>query len=422
MFNEEVQIIFHFCEPCGVAVPHHSLIKQFLAMKIKFKISKKSDPSYSSELDFNRFPVTMGRDEKNDVILPDPFKVVSRKHAKIINTEGILQLVDLESANMTYLNDNAILPNEENALKTGDMIRLGEYEIEVEMVKEQEVVQDDDQKTMVFSSPFAEEVNILVETLNKITMKFEDDNSPMKMEMFKFSVMQSFNFLAKNEPNNFIAEYFAEHFLGRREAVPAQVPREEKPEKKQMKSEEPKYTKSSSIQDYSLGSHFTETIDVLLDTFSKLIQGFLQFRQEFFGVTIYHTIPTGSLKEFKEFLFSPDISSEDEKKRLGLLKEETSKLLSHQIGLLEGYQESINEGAKALLNSIDPDTIEKEIDAKNKQTGPDIGKILPFTKKSKVLDAFKGKLYEICFRSISYRKEIFPASVFKRIPEENPLG
>lgn len=341
-------------------------------------------------------------------------KLFSRKHAKILNTEGILQLVDLESANLTYLNDNAILPNEENALKTDDLIRIGEYELRVELVKEQELTEDDDQKTMVFSSPFAEEVNTIAESLNKIADKFREEDSPMKMEMFKFSVMQSFNFLDKNEPNTFIAEYFTEHFLDRKSAVPSNAappvkrPSENQPPRKNVKDEG-----GSSLQDYSLGSHFTETIDVLLDTFSKLIHGFLQFRQEFFGVTIYHTIPTGSLKEFKEFLFNPDISAEDEKKRLGLLKEETSKLLSHQVGLLEGYQESINEGSKALLNSLDPDTIEKELDSKNKQSGPDLGKILPFAKKSKVLDALKDHYQRFASDPYHIEKKYFRPSFLK---------
>lgn len=383
-------------------------------MKIRFKISKKSDPSFSSVLDFNRFPVSLGRDEKNDVILPDPFKVVSRKHAKIINTEGILQLVDLESANLTYLNDSAVLPLEENALKTGDIIRLGEYELETELVKEQEETGDDDQKTMVFASPFAEEVNNIVMNLNKISEKFSEDDSPMKLEMFKFSVMQNFNFLDKNEPNSYIAEYFAEHFLDRKPAAPVRTASQaESFSEKKPKQENVKDNKSSSLQDYSLSSHFTETIDVLLDTFSKLIHGFLQFRQEFFGVTIYHTIPTGSLKEFKEFLFSPDISAEDERKRLGLLKEETSKLLSHQVGLLEGYQESINEGIKTLLTSLDPDIIEKEIDSKNKQSGPDLGKILPFTKKSKVLDALKEHYRKFSSDPYHIEKKYFRPSFLK---------
>jgi len=385
-------------------------------MKIKLKISKKSDPSFLSVLDFNRFPVSVGRDEKNDVILPDPFKVVSRRHAKIVDTEGILQLVDLESANFTYLNEAPLLPNEENALKTGDIIRVGEYELEAELVKDQVISEEDDQKTMVFSSPFAEEVSNIVENLNKIAGKFAEDYSPMKMEMFKFSVMQSFNFLEKNEPNEYLAEYFAEHFLGKKipEAQPSVMQSTfETPVRQQVKQEKAGRESISSIQDYSLGSHFTETIDVLLDTFSKLIQGFLQFRQEFFGVTIYHTIPTGSLKEFKEFLFSPDISAEDEKKRLGLLKEETSKLLSHQIGLLDGYQLSVTDGSKSLLDTLDPDIIEKELDNKSKQTGPDIGKLIPFAKKSKILDALKENYQKYVSDPYHIEKKFFRPSFMK---------
>lgn len=388
-------------------------------MIIKLKVSKKSDPSFSSELDFNRFPVTMGRDEKNDVILPDPFKVISRKHAKILNTEGILQLVDLESSNFTYLNDERILPNEENALKSGDIIKIGDYELKTELVKVQETIGDDDQKTMVFSSPFAEEVNNIVASLNRITEKYSMDDSPMKLEMLKFSVMQSFNFLDKNEPNKYLAEYFAEHFLDKKipsgsKEVPMTkekiIPSADDSIKKQVKtSHEPLV----SLQDYSLGSHFTETIDVLLDTFTKLIQGFLHFRQEFFGVTIYHTIPTGSLKEFKEFLFNPDISAEDEKKRLGLLKEETAKLLSHQIGLLEGYQLSVTDGSKSLLESLDPGIIEKEIDSKSKQSGPDIAKLLPFAKKSKILDAIKENYRIYASDPYHIEKKFFRPSFMK---------
>lgn len=388
-------------------------------MKIRLKISKKSDPSFFSEMDFNRFPVTLGRDEKNDVILADPFKVVSRHHAKIINTEGILQIVDLESANFTYLNDGRIIPNEENALKSGDLIKIGEYELEAELLKEQEIPGYDDQKTMVFSSPFAEEINGIVENLQRISEKYALDESPAKLEMLKFSVMQSFNFLEKNEPNKYLAEYFVEHFLEKKTAVhrtegspvhEKSIPVSEGVQKNAAKS----YAAPTVLPDnYSLSSHFTETIDVMLDTFTRLIQGFLQFRQEFFGVTIYHTIPTGSLKEFKEFLFNPDMTPEEEKKRLGLLKEETSKLLSHQIGLLEGYQLSVTDGSKELLKVLDPDIIEKELDSKSKKSGPDIGKILPFTRKTKVLDILKENYRTYASDPYHVEKKYFRPSFLK---------
>ena len=129
-------------------------------MVLKITVTKQSDPSYTSDLEFNRFPIFLGRDEKNEVILPDPFKVVSRKHAKIIETEGILQLVDIEAPNFTYLNDERINPNEENAVKSGDKVKIGEYELKLQILKEKEQLADNDQKTMVFINPFAEEVSI----------------------------------------------------------------------------------------------------------------------------------------------------------------------------------------------------------------------------------------------------------------------
>ncbi|QQS36598.1 MAG: FHA domain-containing protein [Ignavibacteriales bacterium] len=391
-------------------------------MKLKLSISRQSDSSLSQQLDFNRFPVFIGREEKNDVILPDPFKVVSRKHAKIIDTEGILQLVDLEAPNFTYLNGERLLPNEENAIKTGDVIRVSDYELIVELVREVEKVADDDQKTMVFSSPFAEDVEAFAENLKLLTAKYALDDSPAKAEMFRISVLQSLSSIEKNDASNIIAEFFAESFLGRQ--IPA-APRQQEqskpvfdfPESAIPKEVEPiaqqtKFKPAQTVStDYSFNSHFTNTVDVLLDTFSKLIQGFLHFRQEFFGVTIYHTMPSGSLKELKEFLFNPDISSDEEKKRMDLLNEEIQKLLTHQLGLLEGYKISITEGSKSLLQSLDPELIEKEL--QSKQSGLDIGKILPITQKSKILDTIKDNYQKYMSDPYHIEKKYFRPAFMK---------
>ncbi len=342
-------------------------------MILKLLLTKQSDPSVNEDMEFNRFPIFLGRDSSNEVTLPDQFKIISRKHAKIINTEGILQLVDLESPNFTYLNDQKIEPLEENALQSDDKIKIGEYEIEIRLVQERVVQTDesDDQKTMVFSSPFAEEVAAIAENLKMISSKYEFDDSPMKDDMLRFSILQSLNGLPGSEANKILAEFFVESILGkefvqqpappvknkpvemtREPEIPAAVP---KPKQRiEPKSDFPAST------DYSFNVHFSETIDILLNVLTKLIQGFLQFRQEFFGVTIYHTIPTGSLEEIKEFLFNPDVSAQEEKKRLDLLRDEIQKLITHQIGLLEGYRISVTEGSQSLLQSLNPDEIEKE--------------------------------------------------------------
>ena len=396
-------------------------------MILKLLLTKQSDPSVNEEMEFSRFPVFIGRDSGNEVILPDPFKIISRKHAKIINTEGILQLVDMESPNFTYLNEQKIEPLEENALQSNDKIKIGDYEIEVTFVMEPSSPVDDidDQKTMVFSSPFADEVAAVAENLKMISSKYEFDDSPMKEDMLRFSILQSLGGLPKNEVNKILAEFFVENVLGKEfvqhTAMPEKKKQEEylhEPEKtgkiqQKGKIYEHKDNPAPSA-DYSFNVHFTAVIDVLLEVLTKLVQGFLQFRQEFFGVTIYHTIPTGSLNEIKEFLFNPGISPEEEKKRLDLLRDEIQKLITHQIGLLEGYRISITEGSQALLQSLNPEEIEKEIASKNQHpSGLDIGKIIPFAQKAKILDGIKENYRKYISDPYHVEKKYFRPSFLK---------
>lgn len=162
---------------------------------------------------------------------------------------------------------------------------------------------------------------------------------------------------------------------------------EEKPQiKSNTQTSHPTQSAKPQI-DYSFSSYFSESVDILLDTVTKLIQGYLQFRQEFFGVTIYQTIPTGSLKDIKEYLFNPDLSAEEQKKRISLIKEETQKLLTHQIGILEGYRTSATEGSQSLLQSLDPEIIERE--TLSKQTSA-MDNLIPNAKKVKILEAIKA--------------------------------
>lgn len=394
-------------------------------MVLRVTVTKQSDPAFNYNSEINRFPVILGRDEKNEIPLPDPFKVVSRKHAKVIETEGILQLVDLEAPNFTYLNDEKLNPNEEYSIKSGDKIKIGEYEIELEIVLAEAPAAEleDDQKTMVFVNPFAEDIKSIVENLKTLSAKFVLDDSPMKTEMLKFSLSQNLGDF-EDETSKIFAEYFSEKFSDKKNNNPVyEIIETKQPEPKIFSQTQNENTPAT--QDYSFNSHFTNTVDILLETFAKLIQGFLHFRQEFFGITIYHTIPTGNLKEFKEFLFNPGISSDEEKKRVGLLKDEVQKLLSHQIGMLEAYSQSISEGSKSLLESLDPDIVEREIINKDQQSSAiDVGKILPFTRKTKVLDAIKSNhrkyISDLYYIEKKFFRPPFLKGYQKRILSEKP--
>ena len=82
-------------------------------------IIQGSDPGRRFELDGG--PVALGRDSSNSIRLLD--HEVSRRHAEVRCVGDVFRLVDLHSANGTYLNDE---PISDVVLRSGDQIRLGQ--------------------------------------------------------------------------------------------------------------------------------------------------------------------------------------------------------------------------------------------------------------------------------------------------------
>jgi pSer/pThr/pTyr-binding forkhead associated (FHA) protein len=82
-----------------------------------------------NEFRFAKGPIYIGRQENSQVFLHDG--AVSRQHAVIFNTQdGKWMVEDLDSANKTYLNDQAIHKVE---IKTGDCLRITDYTIEINL-------------------------------------------------------------------------------------------------------------------------------------------------------------------------------------------------------------------------------------------------------------------------------------------------
>jgi len=87
--------------------------------------------------DRNEF--TLGRVSENQPIMPDidlsPFKAfdngVSRLHAVIRNNGGNVIIMDLGSANGTYINGTRIVSNIEQTLRHGDMVALGKLKMQI---------------------------------------------------------------------------------------------------------------------------------------------------------------------------------------------------------------------------------------------------------------------------------------------------
>ncbi len=94
-------------------------------------VLKQSD-STVREFQFSRGPIYIGRQMNSQIFLPD--KTVSRQHAVLFNTQtGKWMVEDLDSANKTYLNNEAVHKTE---IKSGDVLQIANYTIEIDLEKE----------------------------------------------------------------------------------------------------------------------------------------------------------------------------------------------------------------------------------------------------------------------------------------------
>jgi hypothetical protein len=87
----------------------------------------------------DRSEFTVGRVTDSQAIMPDidltPYQAyssgVSRLHIVILREGLDVQIMDLGSANGTYLNGKRMKPNIKQALKHGDLISLGKLKIQI---------------------------------------------------------------------------------------------------------------------------------------------------------------------------------------------------------------------------------------------------------------------------------------------------
>src|SRR6478735_6511322 len=87
---------------------------------------------------------SIGRSAENDWVLPDDMRYVSGRHARIVFHNGRYLLQDT-SSNGTYVNDNDRPLGNQNPheLKTGDVIRIGEYHVQVQIDSANDFTLDD---------------------------------------------------------------------------------------------------------------------------------------------------------------------------------------------------------------------------------------------------------------------------------------
>jgi pSer/pThr/pTyr-binding forkhead associated (FHA) protein len=79
----------------------------------------------------------IGRSDAQSVYPPDidlsPYQArdrgVSRRHAALVTYSGEVHILDLDSVNGTFVNNKRLLPESPFALRHGDRILLGDFEL-----------------------------------------------------------------------------------------------------------------------------------------------------------------------------------------------------------------------------------------------------------------------------------------------------
>jgi len=109
------------------------------------KIIIHQDGNVLNEVELDKQQLVIGRDDKNGIHLADPS--VSRRHALLSCALDEYFIEDLGSTNGTLLNDRPIT---KHILKSGDLLRLGDYVLSFERADQASIDEDDDpEKTQV---------------------------------------------------------------------------------------------------------------------------------------------------------------------------------------------------------------------------------------------------------------------------------
>ena len=103
-----------------------------MAVMLKFQ-SSGTVPGNARPVPMQGGSLTVGRGPANDLVLPDPDRLLSKSHFVIEDHNGNVVIVDL-STNGTFLNYSKIpLGNTPTPLNNGDVLALGNYELVVEI-------------------------------------------------------------------------------------------------------------------------------------------------------------------------------------------------------------------------------------------------------------------------------------------------
>lgn len=315
-------------------------------MPLKLKITKESDAKWHYAQVFDKDSIIIGRDFNNDLQLVSEKSVVSRQHTKIERHGDIYQVIDLNSRNFTYLNDEKLKAEAEYELKNGDLIKICEFNLQFSVKKKK--IEDVEKTILEHPNPYIRDALVLGTAVSRICRRFEAEESGRKSEDLHEAIQESLGDLKTKIAGKIIANVLRTR-ADSTTKTPAKVDEVEQ--------------KPQAIPGLN---HMQRLIDTTLKFLIRLIQARRQFRFEFIGETMIKSsrdfsIHTCSAEELKNYLFDPKIPPKESQRRIDQIKYITDEIMLHQVALLDGYKASVEKGSRLLLEKTDPDVLKKHL-------------------------------------------------------------
>ncbi len=122
---------------------------------------------------FRQARVVIGRSSICDLRLDDPKRIASGQHAAIVDCGDHFELIDLGSKNATFLNGEALAPEQPYRLGAGDTVEIGEFTIAIGRVAPPSAGLED--RTVLAPdavNPFAEEAGELKAVLRRLAVRY----------------------------------------------------------------------------------------------------------------------------------------------------------------------------------------------------------------------------------------------------------
>lgn len=377
-------------------------------MPFKLLVRKTDDPAPQPDAYvFHQQRVTIGRDGANELPLNDTKRVVSKQHAEITQQGVQFFVQDLGSKNFTYLNGNRIESGKPREIYTGDVIRIGEFEITFDVVAEMQerpAVPDYDRTVFdaSFQNPFEEDVQLLGAALRSMRKNYDQALPVRRDDALQEAIQAVMGDEGAHDAYRLVGE-----MLGGPAAVPqsplpptyspptpapppVMPPTVTPPPRPDPPAEPPR----AAIPLDAEAPRLHRVLDAVLTVAAKLVSGPWQFRHEFIGQTIARPgntdfIYQGNPDTLKRHLLDPAIPEEEADERLALLEKALEDIAVHEVAMLDGYRAAALEGAQRLLDQIDPETIEAEVEKDGLQYRIDA------LAKTETLKRLKANLHEL---------------------------